>query len=730
MQTRPIVLRELIMNFDEFKHHPVMEDITNYICSRVSSEDKAFFRPEVAYFLSKMATCMRTTIQTQDRGSTVPNTYAICLSPSGTGKGFSVDILETEFIDKFKTKFTKHTMNSEAERNMEYLAQKRAIQNGTDDNDEMDRLYREYTSYGEYPFTFDSGTVPAVKQLRTKLLLSNSGSINFMMDEVGSNFLNATELMTTYLELYDQGKVKQKLIKSSLENKRVEELEGRTPSNMLLFGTPTKLLDGSLVEKHFYEFLEVGYARRCLFAWGLGSSKSYLQQTPQEAFDNLVTQQKSLVASNYSSYFESLADYLNLNQVIQVPPHVSVALLEYRFYCDSIADNLPEHEELKRVELSHRHSKVLKLAGTYAFIDKSSAVTIEHLQAAMKLVEESGQAFERILDKEPSYARLARYISNVSGEVTHADLMEALPFYKSSTGQRNEQMALATAWGYKHHIILKKNFIDGIEFFSGDRLKENNLEDLVLSYSDNMTEGYENVTAQFEDLKELVVQPDLHFLNHHLNNGYRSNANVIEGFNMLVFDIDGTASLEIVRAALEEYQYLIYTTKSHTDEVHRFRLILPINYNLTLDADDYRATVSTVMEWLPFEVDEVSNQRSRKWRTNELADVYTNEGELVDILKFIPRTQKNEQFNKQQTELQDLSSLERWFAEKMITGNRNKTMIKYGLALVDSGMSLHEVSSRVHSFNASLKSPLSEEEIDRTILVTVSKRYLPEDTNE
>ena len=50
-------------------------------------------------------------------------------------------------------------------------------------------------------------------------------------------------------------------------------------------------------------------------------------------------------------------------------------------------------------------------------------------------------------------------------------------------------------------------------------------------------------------------------------------------------------------------------------------------------------------------------------------------------------------------------------------------MIKYALALVDTGMDLFNVSKQVHAFNLKLNNPLDESEIDNTILVTVAKRY-------
>ena len=192
---------------------------------------------------------------------------------------------------------------------------------------------------------------------------------------------------------------------------------------------------------------------------------------------------------------------------------------------------------------------------------------------------------------------------------------------------------------------------------------------------------------------------------------------------MVVLDIDGGVSLETVHELMKEYKFMTYTTKRHTDEQNRFRLILPINYNLQLDTEEYKDFMNALMEWLPFDSDESSNQRAKKWETLENTSVhYNNEGHLLDALKFIPKTRKNEEYVKERQAIQSMDNLERWFAERIARGNRNNQMIKFAMALVDSGMNLIEVSDRVHGFNKKLENPLPEAEINNTILTTVAKR--------
>lgn len=711
------------------QHHPAIAEIVDLLCKKTQNTDKGFFQVEVAYFLAKMAAAQRATIVTKDRGEIPVNIYALALATSGFGKGHSVNVVENDLLKPFKKRFMEDTFPVVAEKHLWDIANDRAVRNGGDPAEEYERAAKEFSSSGAYPFTFDSGTPPAVKQLRHKLLMAKCGSINLQIDEIGSNLIGSTDVLTLFLELYDQGQVKQKLVKNTADNQRGEELDGKTPTNMLLFGTPSKLLDGGQNEDQFYSFLDTGYARRCIFGWGQQDRKAYHTQSPAEIYAGLTQPGNSAFTNKWAMKFHKLADPAVHGWRMSVEDDVGIQLLTYKIECEKAADMLPEFEEIKKAELSHRYFKALKLAGAYAFVDQSTKVEMDHLMSAILLVEESGASFQSILNREKAYVKLARYIADVGTDVTHADLVEALPFYPKGNAPRNELMGLAMGWGYKRHIIIKKSFIDGIEFFMGEKLQETDMDEMILAYSDHWAYHYQAEKAPFDQLHVLTQATQengepMHWANHHFVNEHRAEENVMAGFNMIVIDVDGGISLETVHELLKEYKFMTYTTKRHDPEgEHRFRLILPINYILTLDSDEYKEFMNSFMAWLPFATDISANQRSKKWECFDGEYHYNLDGEILDALPFIPKTTKNEAYRKGMQQLENLDNLERWFAQRIAMGNRNQQMIKYALALVDSGMGLIETQKQVHAFNQKLNNPLSENEIDSTIMVTVAKRF-------
>src|SRR5438067_1204423 len=104
------------------EHHPAVEEMVEVLCNKTQNIDRGFFRTEAAYFLAKMAACMRATIVTKDRGEIPVNLYALALATSGYGKGHSISIIENDFMKPFRKRFMEETFNVLAEKNLWEIA--------------------------------------------------------------------------------------------------------------------------------------------------------------------------------------------------------------------------------------------------------------------------------------------------------------------------------------------------------------------------------------------------------------------------------------------------------------------------------------------------------------------------------------------------------------------------------------------------------------------------------
>ena len=722
------------MDYSQMSYNPLAEKIVQILITKTQNDNPQFFRLQANYYLSLVASVMGTRIKSNLTGVIPVNMYGVNLAGSGSGKGFSTNILENQVIGLFRQHFMQEVFPKQAELNLQIEAAKRAKYMNIGLNESEERLNKEYRSYGAYRFSFDSATTPAIKQLRNKLLLARVGAINISIDEIGSNLESNTDTLNTFLELYDKGVIKDKLIKNTDTATRHQEIIGETPANIMMFGTPSKLLDGGKVEDNFFSFLETGYARRCFFAYSKKAS-STKDLTPEELYQRLTNHNHEQELITISRNLFHLADTHYCNTELEVPDATGIELMRYRIDCEQRASKLPEHMDIQRAELTHRYFKVLKLAGVYAFLDMKPEIEIQHIHQAIKLAEDSGDALNQMFQREKPYERLAKFIAgNMGGELTQVDLSNQLPFYRGSQAVRNDMMTSAIAWGYKNNILIKKTYRDGIEFFTGESLEETDLDKLIVSYSKDLADNYVSDTISFKNMVNLVTYKDLHWTNHHTIDGHRSEKTMVEGFNCIVLDIDGTTTLQVAQGLLKDYTYIIHTTKRHQQLVEmekgvfekrdRFRIILPINYKLDLSKDEYKEFMEGVQQWCPFELDTATFQRSRKWLCNDIAQTFINEGELFDALPFIPRTSRNEVYKKEQLSLQSMNNLERWFAQRMVSGDRNNTLAKYGFMLQDSGFKPAEIEHMLLAFNDKLENKLDEQEILSTVMTSIRNRQI------
>ena len=709
------------------KYHPFSESIVDILVRKVNNDNRHFFRILTAYYLSKVASMMRCNIQTNDRDVIPVNTYVLNLMVSGTGKGHSTNILERDFVAHFKKEFLNTVFPRKAEENIEILAQERAqarIHSGQTIlplSEEYaiikDQFQNQFDRLGELAFSFDSGTTPAVKQMREKLLLAGAGSMNLELDEVGSNMSANIDVLNSFLELYDVGMIKQKLIKNTTDNIRSAEFPGNTPTNLMMFGTPTKLLDGGRIEDEFKQFLETGYARRLLFGYTVDSHRTKYASA-EERYQQMVDLNLAASIHSIQQTFTNLAKR-PFNPVLQMSKDNSIHLIEYQMKCEEDSDNFKDHQTIHKAEMVHRYYKALKLAGAYAFADNSPDITEDHLDYAINVVEDSGEAFHTLMRKQGPYERLAHYLADCDNEVTQHELIEELPFYKGSETQRKDLMTLAMSFGYKNNIIIKKRSIDNIEFFIGETLIETDLNHLTTAISTDIAHDYKTNHPPFDKLYKLTTAEGYNYTAHGFINGHRKNENAIPGFDLLILDCDGDVNISTVKVLLEDYSFLISTTKRHTPELNRFRLILPLSHRLKLSAIEYSRFMSNVFEWLPFPVDEAAKDISRKWASHPGQHEY-NQGSVIDATMFIPETKRSDE-TKAQISATGVGNIERWFKTHTSKGNRANHLYRYGMVMIDAGLQLGEIVEKLEIFNNSLDVPLPEEQFRQSTIKSISK---------
>ena len=223
-------------------------------------------------------------------------------------------------------------------------------------------------------------------------------------------------------------------------------------------------------------------------------------------------------------------------------------------------------------------------------------------------------------------------------------------------------------------------------------------------------------------MHNITTSTGYHYAAHNFIDEHRKTENTIPGFDLLICDCDGDISISAVNLLLEKYTFLLSTTKRHTEEVNRFRLIFPMSHKLKLSTIDYAKYMTNVYKWLPFPVDTSTKDSARKWESYPGKYLY-NQGELIDATLFIPETKKSNDINNSSLSAKGVSNLEKWFLTNTIEGNRANHLYRYGMIMIDAGYALDVIKSSITAMNQALESPLDSQQIQNSILYSLNKKY-------
>lgn len=677
--------------------------------------DDNFVRLLAAYYMCIAASNMHTKVKTPANGNIPVNMYLFNLAPSGYSKGFSRYILKTILFGSFFKFHKNRVLPKITEKTLVKIA-------SNSQDDDLETIVGNFHSLGNYVYEFGTGTLAALRQLHYKIMMCGTGALNLIIDEIGDNLMDNNDLLGAYFELWDIGFLGEKILKVSQEQKRMPTLNRMVPTNLLAFGSPVSLFDGSKIEQRFYKYISTGYARRPFFGYS-NTHEVDTSDTAENRWKKAMILNTSNKGKKLRKYLGTLATVKNHNKLLIIDRKSGILLYDYRIYCEKRSNMLPTRQSELKSYLLDSHMKVMKLAGAYAFIDKSSKVTTEHIKAAIKLNEDSYHVFKtKIMVRTPNYVKFLTFLVEAKIELTEADISASLPFYPTTKSGKEEIVSMAASYGYGRGITLKINMVNGIPLYSATQLTKS--KEWLLSYSaSDITKGFKNVTYTDKSLMKFLKHEGVHFVNHHLDDGYRDEKHIKKGFNLLIFDIDKDVQMGTVKILFDKYKYVLYETKRSTKKHPRMRLILFSNYVLELNKKEYKAMMKKLfVNAIPFKVDTQTGQRSRKWLTNS-KNVIFNKGDNFNILPYIPQTNEYKKREIRAKKIGNVPALERWLLNNMHKDtNRNNYLIRYGFVLMEQGYGFKNIKSKVLNLNKMLgDDALPVSEIKDTVLVTVKK---------
>lgn len=710
------------------EHHNTAEEIVDWLQLVTEHPDRHYLRCLTAYYLAAMATTLH--IKVKFGSSTLsPNIFAFLFGPSGSGKSFSASKLHNDLLEPFYAAFTRPEIML-AKRNKTILNQavQIATRTGVDDSEILESLSEELSKMSELQPTYEDLTTPALRNIARYISLTGSGSLNVIIDEIANSLTPMQDTLVSLMRTYDTGEIKDKALKEQDSSKKYS-LTTHVPTNLLAYGTPQKIFDMDTQELNYRKLNEQGYGRRSLFAYNHHHPAAVTD--PKAYWEKLNNTEANTLSKSIKNKIVNIVNVYEIGEVIELEEDAGIELCKYKQLSDELAKNIVTNE-IYKTELMHRHQKALRLATIYAVLDHSKTITKTHVIQATNVTTESSNVLSEISVKRTKAEALLDALVDMGQSITYSELDKIIDWLpKYSTFVRDLLPATASE-AYSRNVIIKQQELpNDVLKFEAIKLTETNISKIKLSTSASKAANYAPNVVKFTDIPKLFRESlyanvdERNFCTHTFKGNHRSADSVNTGFNLVVLDIDNTAKINEVKAAFEEYTYLLYYTKSHdpVNNLHHFRVILPISHVLHLQPEEHKQFMELLFKDLPFDVDVACKDIARKWRLypEQIAKHELHEtGILFDATTYIPNTRKSDLLKDSIHKKGKVTSedrLEQWVIREINEhGQRNNMLYRYLCALSDQQTySKEALIEKVDAANQQLNNPLMQQELDETI---------------
>ena len=546
------------------------------------------------------------------------------------------------------------------------------------------------------------------------LAISNSftGSLNIINEEVLDVIKDSS--LNKMKELYD-GRFNAKVIKGSI-NQNIYNLN----ANMLLFGSSIKIKKDIGTYNLFSNALSSGVHRRSYIYYEPPQPIQKKEKHEEVISDNSIAQNvKSFIKNNLSDRLNGKDIVINID-CRDIINDISQELLEF--------SNEYIYDERYSAEIGSL-DRIVKLATYHHIATGSYRVNENDFAYAYDFYKRCRESTKQLFNIEPQHKKIYKILKSTN-ELSKSEILEKDIFQRNTF---NEDLDLVDEICYRNNEVLVQKG-NRVKKYKIEPLPPTDISKIIISLSIEQEKGaratkYKSMELPLfgdkQSLESLVVSDKISsFCLVHFENNKRSDKNAIAGQNCIAFDFDdGETTLEDVFSLFKDYKYLIYTTKSHTEDQHRFRLILPTKFMFYVNQEQHAGLIENISNLLGITNYDIATRNiSRLWFTNAKAKVFTNQqGEMLDVNCCIPNTKKEEELVRvseddvdEITKDKRVQGMLRWTVANATKGSRNISLFKLYKFVCDVG-SKEEANEIVYIANSLISEPLSEKEIQTLI---------------
>ena len=717
--------------------------------------------------LAHLATTGRVTYipsQGNSKSQKMVTYYSLSFVPSGEGKDFTRDLVEKELFAKLYKAISGVVTFKAIEYNKAKSAQLLEwFEQGHDDNygaynkimynqDIKNKMMA--TDIGDLGLEFGEATPEAIASVRLKINNIDMGSPVLVIPEFASA-LNSQYIKQAFLaliELWESGNLEAKTTKYD----NIRKIN-HVPILFNAYTDPSKIMEDEKKQKLLVDEFAGGLGRRSFVVYPDLSDFVRKEERPvSDIGDEAINSITNPILRNIKSFFNFSGN--NIGSYTQ-EANWKKPMLEfsdeakemcYHFYnfCKMKSDEIDgKVTNGEKATVTGLPSKAEKLAALYAFIDGRTTIEIKDMQEAIYWCSYTAKYVSKISKIMTPTERLFNMLK-ARGDWVQAYEIESAGIFDNrfklsakidDTVPQLSQVCSA----YSYELFVGE--VDGGHKLKVSKIDEPNMSKIEFSindydwqsnvdasgrviYNSKTVDNWRYASFPFSRLNEMFCGDDAFIWSAtQFIDGHRSDDTAIGAVDLLVFDIDNKEDgnylpIEEAQMRYKDYEYLLYSTKSHSEDNHRYRIIFVPERRVNLSPDDYSRMMKTMREVFIPEADPACNNISRLYTNNPNGECYHNQGKRVKAHYFERGESKVTKYVGGKA---TSGGLVKWFLEEANNSNkgRNNTLARYAFMLADEGFGYDDVAEKVISLNDLLDSPLDSKELNSTILKSLKTKY-------
>lgn len=573
----------------------------------------------------------------------------------------------------------------------------------------------------------------------------------FIQEQSNSNLHN---LLRDITEIFSEGNKAVKQIKS--KEHQLKEINN-SGLGALFSSDISELYSNKTLRENISTDFKRALARRCYIS--LLEEIELKDETFEETIQLRIKQEKAF--DKCSNYFKTITEKILetndfIGKVYNLTDEAYAFLLKYKKFIDLYVKEISSKDLLKYeadkklyvLHITDNHLRAVKLSGALALLTGSNDVTLEHIQVAIGIVHTLSFEmldFNKLLNKTQSeiFVTIANKELDLEVVYTASDLVKA--------------SFLSGKWKVEdlNRLVIEANQIDTTTYYEVENQNSIKVTKLDTDYnhsvsfkalSDVPKEQRHTMVANgytyksFNSFQEVssILNTDCSFCVFEYRNGIRTTETTNHFTTLLVFDIDSSyININDLHSLLtiENVNHHLATTSSR-DNLLKYRLILELDAKYHIRNEVFKKLLNEIAKTYLLDVikiDTLPMSQMYYGYKDSLVLSYTegNKISIKDILvKLTNKIKPKQELTKaQKDELlkSDNISTEFYWAYNVPIGHRSNTLIKVINRCYDLSASVQKAKQIVEEINSNFDSPLSQDEIERTIYPHLNKKLQVEE---